>query len=41
MLKTKKIVFYAGMKKKELRGLRNSLCFKVDQPGLEPGTSRL
>ena len=27
--------------KKELRDLRNSLIFSVDQPGLEPGTSRL
>jgi len=24
-----------------LRNLRNSLIFIVDQPGLEPGTSRL
>ena len=28
-------------KKKELRTCRNSLIFSVDQPGLEPGTSRL
>ena len=28
-------------KKKELRICRNSLIFSVDQPGLEPGTSRL
>ena len=27
--------------KKELRSLRNSLCFTVDQTGLEPVTSRL
>ena len=27
--------------KKELRDWRNSLIFSVDQPGLEPGTSRL
>ena len=28
-------------RKKELRNLRNSPLFGVDQPGLEPGTSRL
>ena len=28
-------------KEKELRLIRNSLIFSVDQPGLEPGTSRL
>ena len=27
--------------KRELRNFRNSLIFNVDQPGLEPGTSRL
>ena len=34
-------IVYADMKIKELRDWRNSLIFSVDQPGLEPGTSRL
>ena len=33
-------IVYADMKK-HLREIRKCLIFSVDQPGLEPGTSRL
>ena len=32
---------FSEKKKKQLRFYRNCLIFNVDQPGLEPGTSRL